>query len=183
MAGRDREATRATIFSVAQRMFTERGYAATPLRDIAGEAGVDASMIIRYFSSKEELFLETMSLDAQERAVLEGPIETLGVDFIRFVLDGGPELRGIFLTLMRASDTGGIGSRLVEAHEHYFVEPLRDRLTGVDAELRARLAAALVGGLLYSLWVVGDEQLLATDHDELVRRYGDLLQQLVTPDD
>jgi len=58
---------------------------------------------------------------------------------------------------------------------------LRDRLSGPDAELRARLAAALVGGLLYSLWVVGDEELLATDHHELVTRYGGLLQTLITP--
>jgi hypothetical protein len=58
---------------------------------------------------------------------------------------------------------------------------LRARLHGDDAELRARLAAALVGGLLYSLWVVGDEQLLATDRRELVSRYGGLLQTLITP--
>jgi len=58
---------------------------------------------------------------------------------------------------------------------------LRSRLEGPDAEVRARLAAALVGGLLYSLWVVGDEQLLAADPTELVRHYGALLQALVTP--
>ena len=61
------------------------------------------------------------------------------------------------------------------------MQPLLERLTGPDAELRARLGAALIGGLLYSLWVVGDEQLAATDHRELVVRYGALLQSLITP--
>ena len=51
----------------------------------------------------------------------------------------------------------------------------------LPAGLRARLAAALVGGLQYALWVVEDETLLATDRTEIVHRYGDLLQQLVTP--
>ncbi|MCC5698111.1 hypothetical protein LH612_33770 [Klebsiella pneumoniae] len=46
--------------------------------------------------------------------------------------------------------------------------------------MRARLAGTLVGGLLYGLWAVGDER-LAADREELVDRYGALLQQLLTP--
>jgi hypothetical protein len=74
-----------------------------------------------------------------------------------------------------------VGPHLRETHDAAFVAPLRSRLEGPDAELRARLAAALVGGLLYSLWVVGDEVLLAADRAEVVRRYGALLQALLTP--
>ncbi len=181
MSNRDREATREAIRTVAQRMFAERGYSGTPLRDIAGEAGVDPALIIRYFSSKEDLFLETMRLEEEHNVVLDGPLEELGEHFIDYVLSSGDQVRGVFLALVRASGTEGVGSRLKEAHEDFFVAPLRNRLDGPDAELRARLSAALVGGLCYSLWVVGDEHLLATDHRELVRRYGGLLQELVTP--
>ena len=181
MTSRDREATREAIRSIAQRMFTERGYSGTPLRDIAAEAGIDPAMIIRYFSSKEDLFLETMKLDDEPNPVLDGPRDDLGEHFISFVLSSGDMVRGVFLALVRASGTEGIDSRLSEAHEDFFVSPLLNRLEGPDAELRARLAAALVGGLLYSLWVVGDEHLVATDHRELVRRYGGLLQELITP--
>ena len=181
MTSRDRESTQAAIRTVAHRLFSERGYSGTPLRDIASEAGVDPALIIRYFSSKEELFLDTMRLDDEQFAVLDGPLEELGEHFIDFVLTSEEQVRSIFLALVRASGTEGVDSRLAEAHEEYFVAPFRARLQGDDAELRARLAAALVGGLLYSLWVVGDEHLVATDHHELVRRYGGLLQQLITP--
>ena len=181
MTSRDREATRESIRATAQRLFAERGYSGTPLRDIAGEAGVDPALIIRYFTSKEELFLATMKLDTRHNAVLDGPLDGLGEYFVDYVLSAGDEVRGVFLALVRASGTDGVDSRLTEAHEDYFVAPLRDRLEGPDAELRARLAAALIGGLLYSLWVVGDEHLLATGHGELVRRYGGLLQELITP--
>ena len=181
MPSRDREATQAGIRSAALRLFTERGYAGTPLRDIASEAGVDPAMIIRYFSSKEELFLDTMKLDEEHYAILDGPLDELGEHFVEFVLDSADQVRAMFLALVQASGNEGVGSRLSEAHEEFFVAPLRRRLSGDDAELRARLAASLVGGLLYSLWVVGDEHLLATDRRELVRRYGALLQELVTP--
>lgn len=173
--------TREAIWASARLLFSQRGYAGTPLRDIATEAGVDPAMIIRHFGSKERLFLETMQLDLENQPLLQGSIESFGEQFIDYVLSAEDEVKSVFLALLRASDNEGVESQLREAHENFFVRPLLDRLTGADADLRARLAAALVGGMLYSLWVVGDEQLLATDHRELVRYYGALLQTLVTP--
>lgn len=37
------------------------------------------------------------------------------------------------------------------------------------------------GGLLYALWVAGDQGLLRMDRAELVSRYGTLLQDVLTP--
>lgn len=162
-------------------MFARNGFAGTTVRDIAGEAAVDPALIIRYFGSKELLFLETMELELEHHAAFDGPIESLGERFIDYLLSTETHMRSVFLALLRASDSDGVGSRLREAHESQFVAPLRERLTGPDADLRARLAAALVGGMLYSLWVVGDETLAAADHREVVRRYGALLQSLLTP--
>lgn len=169
------------IRTAAATLFAERGYAAVSVREIAKAAGIDPSLVIRHFGSKEQLFLETMQLDLDHQPLASWPLESIGERYIEFLLDSDESTRGVFLALLRASDGGRIGTQLREAHDSGFVAPLRSRLQGDDAELRARLAAALVGGLLYSLWVVGDEVLLATDHRELVRRYGALLQSLVTP--
>lgn len=180
MTTQEEPTSRSAIFSAASRLFALNGFAATPLRAIAREAGVDAALIIRHFGSKEELFLETMQLDLETDVLQSAPIEQLGERFIEFLLTPGDQVRGIYLALLRASDSAGVGSRLREAHERFFVDPLQKRLSGDDAELRSRLIAAAVGGLLYSLWVVGDEGLLA-DRGELIRRYGGLIQTLVTP--
>ncbi|TDQ54358.1 TetR/AcrR family transcriptional regulator [Actinorugispora endophytica] len=171
--------TRDTIATAATRLFIERGYSRTSVRGIAAAADVDPALVIRHFGTKEQLFLETMRLDQQP--LLEGPIETLGPRFVDYVLTADNRTRGVYLALIRASDASTVGSRLREAHERAFVRPLAERLTGHDAELRARLAAALVGGLLYSLWIVGDDVLAAADHGEVVARYGGLLQDLLTP--
>jgi len=176
-----RPATKDAIRDAAAKLFPVGGYAGTSVRDIASEAGVDPALVIRHFGSKENLFLEIMQVDALEQPLLDGPIDELGEHFIDYVLRAGDEVRGLFLALMRASDSDGVAPRLREMHDAAFVAPLLGRLSGPDAELRARLAAALVGGLLYSLWVVGDEELLAADHAELVQRYGALLQSLLTP--
>lgn len=173
-------ATRATIEDAATRLFAERGYAGTSVRDIAGEAGVDPALVIRYFGSKEQLFLETMRLDGAN-PLEEGPIETLGERFLESLLDTPDLARGRFLALLRASDGGERGSALRDAHDRAFVAPLLARLSGPDAPVRARLAASLVGGLLYTLWVVEDETLVNADRKELVAMYGGLLQRLITP--
>ena len=176
-----RVSTRASIGAAATRLFADRGYAGTSVRDIASAAAVDPALVIRYFGSKEQLFLETMRLDLEHNPLQDGPVETLGVRFLESLLASSDLNRGAFLALLRASDDGERGSALRGAHEQSFVAPLLARLDGPDAELRARLAASLVGGLLYSLWVVGDDALAAADRTQLVRTYGALLQRLITP--
>jgi AcrR family transcriptional regulator len=151
------------------------------VRDIAGEAGIDAALVIRHFGSKEALFLGTVDAALPLDLALDGPLDGLGERFLRSLLDSDEHVRGIFLALLRASDAGGVSLRLREVHDRFFVEPLRARLDGDDAELRARLAAAVVGGLLYSLWIVEDAELAAAGHDRLARRYGAVLQGLIDP--
>lgn len=43
------------IINVAEKLFAEKGFAATSVRDIANEADVNVSMISYYFGSKEKL--------------------------------------------------------------------------------------------------------------------------------
>lgn len=172
--------SRVAIRDAAVRRFARAGFANTSVRDIAGDAGVDAALVIRHFGSKEGLFLETMRLEFDDLD-LDGPVERLGERIIRSLLDADDHVRGVYLALIRASDAGGISSALRAAHEEGFVAPLAARLDGEDADLRARLAAAMVGGLFYGMWIVGDETLLATPHDELARRYGAALQAVLTP--
>jgi AcrR family transcriptional regulator len=174
--------SRDAIWDAATDLFPRNGYAGTSVRDIAGAAGVDPALVIRHFGSKESLFLDTMTMQLDQQPMLDGPLEDLGEEFIRFVLSADDQVRGVFLALLRASDAGEINTRLREVHDLSFVAPLRGRLSGDDVELRARLAAALVGGLLYALWVVGDDELAAADPEHIVTRYGALLQGLIDPE-
>jgi AcrR family transcriptional regulator len=44
------------ILRAASRLFGERGYRAVTVRDIAAEAGVSASLVMKLFLSKEKLY-------------------------------------------------------------------------------------------------------------------------------
>lgn len=53
---RDPEATRAAVLAAAERLFAERGFANTSLRDISTASGVSHPLIHHHFGSKEELY-------------------------------------------------------------------------------------------------------------------------------
>lgn len=53
---RDPEATRAAVLAAAERLFAERGFANTSLRDISCASGVSHPLIHHHFGSKEDLY-------------------------------------------------------------------------------------------------------------------------------
>lgn len=52
----DDDDVRARIFESALRLFSQRGYAATSLREVAADAGASKPMIYYYYGSKEQLY-------------------------------------------------------------------------------------------------------------------------------
>ncbi len=67
---RDAARTRQLLLEAARQRFANDGYAATTVRDIADDAGVNVALISRYFQSKEGLFEAclTSAVDDMRRA-------------------------------------------------------------------------------------------------------------------
>lgn len=63
---RKAKGTRTTILAVAARQFCEKGYARTTLKEIAAEAGLEASSIYYHFSSKEDLLDDIFDLGCRQ---------------------------------------------------------------------------------------------------------------------
>ena len=54
---RKSDRTRAAILAAAQRLFAQHGHGRTTVRDIAAKASIDPALVVRYFGSKDELFV------------------------------------------------------------------------------------------------------------------------------
>lgn len=57
--------SRRLILDTAARLFKEEGWAATSLRDIAGECGIKAGSIYYHFASKDEIVAEVLRVGVQ----------------------------------------------------------------------------------------------------------------------
>lgn len=84
--------TKEQIITVAERMFAERGFAGTTLRNIVSEAGVNLAAVHYHFGSKEELFRAVVARFA--RPVVEQELKLLSE------LKAGAELPSVEAILM-----------------------------------------------------------------------------------
>ena len=57
--------TRRRILAAAGELFSARGYAGVTIRDIAAAAGADPALVIRYYKSKNDLFVLVRRPDLQ----------------------------------------------------------------------------------------------------------------------
>jgi AcrR family transcriptional regulator len=154
------------------------------VRAIAAAAGCDPALVIRHFGSKEGLFLATVSISGDLTGILAGPLESIGRELVRYVLDGAQSpVAGVYRALLGASDRPEIKDRLRASVHDAFVGPLAERIGGGYPELRARLAAAQFAGLVNAYWLVGDRVLACAEHEAVVTLYGDAIQRLLTCDD
>ncbi|MGB6297721.1 MAG: TetR/AcrR family transcriptional regulator [Rivularia sp. (in: cyanobacteria)] len=67
--------TKEQILNVAERLFAEKGFAGTSLRNVIREAGVNIAAVHYHFGSKEELFVAVVRRAAQQ--IVTSQIEQL----------------------------------------------------------------------------------------------------------
>jgi AcrR family transcriptional regulator len=89
--------TRAAIVDAAMRLFRERGYQGTTMREVAAEAGVSTGNAYYYFRSKEELVQGFYDDLAKEHADACRPVLATTTDF-------GSRLRGVLETWLRIAE-------------------------------------------------------------------------------
>ena len=58
-----REQTTADILDAAEKLFSERGFTAVTVRDIAAEAGVSHALVHRYLGSKQDVYRAILALN------------------------------------------------------------------------------------------------------------------------
>lgn len=178
---RSKTATRDRIAASARRLFAEGGYTDTSVRAIAADAGIDPALVIRYFGSKDLLFMQTLDVDNILRGMVENePLDGLGVRIVRKLLaDEFADGRAVYMTMVRATDNDAIRQKLRSAIIANLIVPLTPRLKGRRAELRTRLIATHIGGLLHAISIFPDDPLLHRDREALIEIYGRGIQHLI----
>ena len=136
----------------ARRLFARDSYENVGVRDIAREVGVDPSLVIRYFGSKEELFREILH-DGKSSSLLEGvSARDLPARLVSLIVDqdddcdeANAKLERI-LIILRSASSSQASAIVHEAMDKIIVEPIASLLGPPDARLRACMALTILSG-------------------------------------
>jgi AcrR family transcriptional regulator len=179
--------TRAAILDAARARFNDVGFRAATVRAIAGDAGVDPSLVMHFFGSKQGLFIAAMEfpLDPAEvvpRLVAPG-VDGLGERLVRFMLGVVDDLgeANPMLGLVRSAVGHPDAARMMR---EFLGEAILDRVAAaleVDRpRLRADLCASQIVGILVARQILGLPELVAADRETLVGAWGPTIQRYLT---
>jgi AcrR family transcriptional regulator len=184
--------TRETILEAALARFTDEGYDRASLRDIAADAGVDPSLIVHYFSTKETLFTEALhlpriseALDRMLEAAGPGSEQELGAHIAQTLAglwEGGALAPAVTALIRSAASNEGASRMLREFLTRTILGRIATRLTAPDPTLRAALVASQVIGVMMARFVLRLEPLASADPDLIARAIAPNLQHYLTGD-
>ncbi|MCX5124859.1 TetR/AcrR family transcriptional regulator [Streptomyces sp. NBC_00347] len=109
--------TKAAILRAARERFAAQGYERTTIRGVAADAGIDPSMVMRYFGSKERLFDAALEVDLRLpdlAGVAEGELARVLVRHFVERWEGDPADDALLVLLRSAVTNEAAAARMRE---------------------------------------------------------------------
>jgi AcrR family transcriptional regulator len=179
--------TRAEILEAARRQFAAHGYDRATMRAIAGEAGVDPSLIHHYFGTKDQLF--AISIDIPEQAakaiqtIRSEDSDQLGRCLAEtfFMVWEQEEARTSLLGILRSA-TGGEDQAAAAFRQFLtavILESISPKVEGERGRLRALLMASHLVGIAMTRYVMKLEPVASASIGEIVDLVAPRIQSYV----
>lgn len=161
--------------------FSRESYDDVGMRDIAGDVGVDAALVSRYFGSKEELFETVLESCDNGGALMSADRETFGqrvAHEVIFERKSETKLKGLLILLRSIASTKAMEIVQRSATKRFY-GPFADWVGGDDAAVSARMAAAFIMGMAVSREVTGGFGFSAEQCERMADRMGRILQGII----
>ncbi|MCX5406829.1 TetR family transcriptional regulator [Streptomyces sp. NBC_00335] len=142
--------TKAAILRAARERFAAQGYERTTIRGVAADAGIDPSMVMRYFGSKERLFDAALAVDLRLPDLSGVAVGELAQVLVRHFVErweGDPADDALLVLLRSAVTNEAAAARMREVFATQVAPALAGAL-GVERGLRV---AGLVSTQLLGL--------------------------------
>lgn len=186
---RDPDGHRTAILAAAREAFTERGYAATTLREIARRAGVTHGLIRQQFESKELLFLAAVPGNRDLEAVVAGDPETLpervAHAFVRR-LETGAAVDPLLALVRSAATDERAASDLLAAMQERSIDVYRSvlrrgepGLCDDDLDVRIAMLGSQMIGIAFSRYIARTEPLVSLSPERLAAHLARVLRHIL----
>jgi AcrR family transcriptional regulator len=174
---RDAERTRAALLNAARTLFSTRGFANTGVREVAELAGVNSSLVGRYFGSKQGLFRATLEEVLDLTPMFHGDRRRFGVDMVAAFFEAQDAPGPLAMMILSAADPEAHATS-VELLQTKAMAPLARWLGPPDAEGRAARLNILWGGFL-TAWKLLPVKPLSEGHMTSTRRWLEAATQAI----
>ncbi|WNG22367.1 helix-turn-helix transcriptional regulator [Cystobacter fuscus] len=164
--------------SAAQTLFSTRGFANTGVREVAELAGVNSSLVNRYFGSKQGLYRETLERLLDITPMLQGDRRRFGEHVVSIFLDVQDAPGPLMMLILSAADPEAYATS-VELLEKKAIGPLAHWLGPPDAEGRAARLHILWSGFLMSRRLLPPSRLEEVRHSSTRRWLEAAIQAIV----
>ena len=144
---RDAAATRIRLLDAARELFLANGYNAIGLREVAARAGVDVTLVRRYFGSKQRLFTEATDVSENVEEIRSAADDALGRKMIARVLGVRRDVDAPLFALLRSSGDPSVVARLNAQLDEGLTRNLAQRIAADNSRIRADMVAALLLGI------------------------------------
>lgn len=179
---RKSDATRARIIEAARDRFSKEGFERTTIRKVAADAGIDPSMVMRYFESKRGLFAAAMTVELRIPDLSAHPRDKLGEALVSHFLKRWEESEDDSLQLLLRSTASN--EEAAERARTIFREQIVTMVThlrgGTESPAVAALIASQMIGLAYTRYILKLPPLLAMPRQTIVRQLGATIQRYLT---
>lgn len=172
--------SRAAILAAARRRFAADGYERATVRAIAADAGIDPSMVIRYYGSKEGLFAAAVDVDLRLPDPAAVPADRLGEVFVRHFLGlwEGEGPGEVLTVLLRAAVTNeGAAERMRAVFASQVAAALGP--SAEDGPTRAALVASQLLGVALCRYILRLPPIVALDVETLVADLAPTVQRYI----
>ncbi|WP_175408624.1 TetR/AcrR family transcriptional regulator [Streptomyces sp. TRM64462] len=175
------DATRAAILEAARERFAADGYERATIRAIARDAGIDPSMVMRYYGNKERLFAAASEIDLRLPQLGALPTKHIGAVLVGHFLDRW-ETDDVLTALLRVGVTNPAGAERMQA---IFATQLGPIVAGVcpdpaEAPKRAALASSQILGMALARYVVKLPPATELTRDEVIAWLAPTIQRYLT---
>jgi len=177
------ERTRAAILDAARQLFAQRGHAGTTVRDVAAAAGIDPALVIRYFGSKDELFVRAAEFRIELPPTGKLDPGRIGEGLVRHFLGiwEGPQANLGMAVLLRSATSNETSAQKLREIFATQVMPAISRFgTRGTAARRAGLVATQLLGLALCRYVLQMAPVTEMAPDEIVQFIGPTIQRYAT---
>ncbi|MFJ6636987.1 TetR family transcriptional regulator [Streptomyces sp. NPDC091376] len=180
-APRRSDATRAAILEAARERFAADGYERATIRAIAKDAGIDPSMVMRYYGNKEGLFIAASEIDLRLPELGAAPGRNVGAVLVSHFLDRWEDDE-VLTAMLRVGVTNTAGAERMRQVFRSQLLPVAAGVCPVPEEVprRAALAGSQILGMALARYVLRIPPAVDMTKDEVIAWLAPTIQRYLT---